>query len=51
MSSGKAGSSVLYSTKDPELIELMAVARRLLVGSLLETHTSLAGLEEPVTGS
>jgi hypothetical protein len=29
----------------------MAVARRLLLGSLHETNALLAGLEEPVTGS
>ena len=51
VSSRKAGSSVFYAIKDPELIELLAVARRLLLGSLLETHALLSDLEEPVTGS
>ena len=48
VSSRKVGSSVLYAIKDPELVELMAVARRLLLGSLHETHALIAGLEEPV---
>jgi ArsR family transcriptional regulator len=51
VSSRKVGSSLFYAIKDPELIELMAVARRLLLGSLHETNALLAGLEEPVTGS
>ena len=48
VTSRKAGSSVIYAIKDPELIELLAVARRLLLGSLYETSTLLAGLQEPV---
>ena len=48
VTSRKAGSSVIYAIKDPELIELMAVARRLLLGSLHETSALLAGLQEPV---
>ena len=48
VSSRKVGSSVFYAIKDPELIELMAVARRLLLGSLHETHELLTGLQEPV---
>ena len=48
VSSRKSGSSVFYAIKDPELVEPMAVARRLLLGSLHETHALIAGLEEPV---
>ena len=46
VSSRKVGSSVFYAIKDPELVELMAVARRLLLGSLHETHELLRGLED-----
>lgn len=41
----RAGSSVLYAIKDPLLIELMAVARQLLLGSLSETRELLSGLQ------
>jgi len=51
VTSRKVGSSVFYAIKDPELVELMAVARRLLLGSLHETHALLAGLEDPAAGS
>lgn len=50
VSSRKSGSSVYYAIKDPELVELMVVARRLLLGSLQETHALIAGLEERVGG-
>jgi ArsR family transcriptional regulator len=50
VSSHKIGSSAFYAIKDPELIELMAVARRLLLGSLHETHALISGLQEPATG-
>ena len=50
VTSRKAGSSVIYAIKDPELIELMAAARRLLLGSLHATHALIAGLEEPAPG-
>ena len=50
VSTRKEGSSVVYAIKDPMLFELMAVARRLLVGSLNETRDLLsdlqAGMEE-----
>jgi ArsR family transcriptional regulator len=49
--SRKVGSSVYYAVKDPELVELTAVARRLLLGSLHETYALLAGLEDPARGS
>lgn len=41
----KQGTAVYYSIKDPLLIELMAVARRLLIASLSETRDLLAELE------
>jgi len=50
VSARKSGSSVFYAIKDPELVELMAVARRLLLGSLQETHALLTDLGEPVGG-
>jgi ArsR family transcriptional regulator len=49
VSSRKVGSSVFHAIKDPELIELMTVARRLLHGSLHETHALISGVQEPVT--
>ncbi len=51
VTSRKDGSSVVYSIKDPLLIELMAVARRFLLGSLDETRRLLAQLEEPGAGA
>ena len=51
VSARRAGSSVFYAIKDPELIELMAVARRLLLGSLHETHALIAGLQESAAGA
>lgn len=41
----KEGSSVIYSIKDPELVELLAVARRILIGSLAEARDLLADLD------
>lgn len=41
----REGSSVLYAIKDPVLIDLLAVARKLLLGSLKETRELLAGLQ------
>ena len=38
VTSRKAGSSVVYAIKDPLLVELMAVARGFLLGSLDETR-------------
>jgi DNA-binding transcriptional ArsR family regulator len=45
VSSRKEGSSVVYAIKDPLLIELLAVARRFLLGSLDETRRLIAELE------
>ena len=41
----KEGSSVIYSIKDPTLVELLRVARQLLVNSLVETQSLLADLD------
>src|SRR3954454_1165828 len=45
----KDGSMVLYAIRDPEMIELLAVARRLLINSLSESKVHLADLldEQP----
>ena len=51
VTSRKDGSSVVYSVKDPLLIELMAVARRFLLGSLDETRRLLVQLEGSRSGS
>ena len=45
VTSRKQGSSVVYAIKDPLLIELMAVARRFLIGSLDETRRLISALE------
>ena len=41
----RQGTAVFYSIKDPLLVELLVVARRLLIASLTETRDLLAGLE------
>ncbi len=51
VTSRKSGSSVLYAIKDPLLVELMAVARRFLLGSLDETRRLLAELEASGDGA
>lgn len=38
-------TTVFYSIKDPILVELLAVARRLLISGLEETRELLSGLE------
>lgn len=40
----KEGVSVFYAIKDPAMIELLAVAKRLLISSLTETEDLLADL-------
>jgi ArsR family transcriptional regulator len=40
----KEGSSVIYAVKDPLVVELLSVAKRLLVASLAETRSLLADL-------
>lgn len=43
--SRREATTVYYSLKDPLLVELLAVARRLLISSLEETRDLLADLE------
>jgi ArsR family transcriptional regulator len=44
--SRKQGASVLYAIRDRDLVELLAVARRLLIHSLTESQDLLADLLE-----
>ena len=44
VSSRKEGSSVIYGIKDKLMIQLLQVAKRLLINSLSETTGLLAGL-------
>lgn len=44
----KEGQSVYYSVKDPLLVELLDVAKRLLISSLTETRDLLADLSAEV---
>lgn len=41
----KEGTTVFYAIKDPLLVELLAVARRLLIAALEETRGLLAELD------
>ena len=43
--SRKEGSTVFYSVRDPELVVLLAVAKRLLINSLTESQDLLADLQ------
>jgi ArsR family transcriptional regulator len=40
----KDGPHVVYAIRDPALVELLAVAKRLLINSLADTEDLLAGL-------
>jgi DNA-binding transcriptional ArsR family regulator len=40
----KAGSSVFYAIRDPLLVDLLAVAKRMLINSLVETQHLLTDL-------
>jgi DNA-binding transcriptional ArsR family regulator len=40
----KEGSSVIYAISDPELVELLAVAKRILINSLSQSQGLLANL-------
>lgn len=48
VTSRKEGQSVFYSVKDPLLVELLTVAKRLLISSLTETRDLLADLRAEV---
>ncbi len=41
----KVGSAVYYSVTDPQVFELLEVAKRILTSTLLESHALLAELE------
>jgi ArsR family transcriptional regulator len=45
----KDGPSVIYAIRDPQLIELLAVAKRILITSLSEAQELLAGLRAEAT--
>ena len=51
VASRKEGSSVVYAIKDPLLIELLAVARKFLLGSLDETRRLIAQLQDTEVGA
>jgi ArsR family transcriptional regulator len=44
VTSRKDGARVMYAIRDPELVELLAVAKRLLINALAETEDLLADL-------
>ena len=44
VSTRKEGSSVIYGVRDPELVELLSVAKRLLINSLTESTGLLKDL-------
>lgn len=46
VSTRKQGTTVYYSIKDPLLVDLLAVARELLIASLTESRELLAELED-----
>jgi DNA-binding transcriptional ArsR family regulator len=45
VASRREATTVYYSIKDPLLVELLGVARRLMISGLEETRDLLAGLE------
>jgi DNA-binding transcriptional ArsR family regulator len=47
--SRKAGTTVFYRVRDPEVFELLDVARRIFNNQLLDTRTTLEQLEEEKT--
>jgi DNA-binding transcriptional ArsR family regulator len=51
VASRKEGSSIVYAIKDPLLVELLAVARKFLLGSLDETRRLIAQLQESEAGA
>jgi ArsR family transcriptional regulator len=44
----KEGSSVFYAIRDPELVKVLAAAKRVLINSLAETQDLLADLRSAV---
>lgn len=51
VSTRKEGSSVIYAIRDPQLVELLAVSKRILINSLAETQDLLADLRAAVSDS
>jgi DNA-binding transcriptional ArsR family regulator len=47
----KEGSTVFYAIRDPELVKVLAAAKRVLINSLAETHDLLQDLRDAVEGS
>jgi ArsR family transcriptional regulator len=41
----KQGSSVIYAIRDPAIVDLLAVAKRFLIGTLTESTSLLASLQ------
>jgi DNA-binding transcriptional ArsR family regulator len=48
VSTRKEGPSVIYAIRDPQIVELLAVAKRILIKSLSETEDLLADLRSEV---
>jgi ArsR family transcriptional regulator len=48
VTSHRQGSTVTYTIADPEIVELLAVARRFLINSLTARHDLLADLSSGV---
>jgi DNA-binding transcriptional ArsR family regulator len=49
VSTRKEGSLVVYSIRDPQLVELLAIAKQMLIRSLAESQDLLAGLRAATT--
>lgn len=48
VTSRREGTSVIYTIADPQLVELLAAAKRLLIGSLSQSADVLADLQASV---
>jgi DNA-binding transcriptional ArsR family regulator len=44
VTSRKEGAAVIYALRDPEIVELLAVSKRVLINSLAQTQDLLADL-------
>lgn len=45
VTSRKDGAAVVYALRDPEIVELLAVAKRILINALAESQDLLADLQ------
>ena len=45
VTSRKQGAAVVYALRDPELVELLAVAKRVLINALAQSQGLLADLQ------